>query len=140
MVRNQAVFLESKELLIPSGCVGVEALRQVSAYREIDNRYALDDVALQADTRLLTDRVLAEFDEVVGIGRLRCLHLNDSMTAFGSNRDRHANIGDGHLGIPFFTRMVNDPRLSRLPMILETKELTETKHREEIALLRGLVQ
>ena len=36
--------------------------------------------------------------------------------------------------------MVNDPRLSRLPMILETKELTETKHREEIALLRGLVQ
>ncbi|MFR3543291.1 MAG: endonuclease IV, partial [Bifidobacterium longum] len=54
-------------------------------------------------------------------------------------KDRHANIGEGQLGIPFFTRLVNDPTMAKLPMILETKEQTPTTHRDEIALLRGLV-
>lgn len=68
-VRKQAVFLESKELLIPSGSVGVEALRQVSTYAEYDDKSSLDDNALQADTKLLSDRVLAEFANLRGEGQ-----------------------------------------------------------------------
>ena len=86
------------------------------------------------------DGVMRQLDDVIGLERVKAVHVNDSQFGLSSHKDRHANIGDGRLGIPFFTRMVNDPRLSRLPMILETKELTETTHREEIALLRGLVQ
>ncbi|WP_169274864.1 deoxyribonuclease IV [Bifidobacterium moraviense] len=84
------------------------------------------------------DGVKRRFDETVGLGRLKAIHANDSQFGLGSRKDRHANIGDGRLGIPFFARLVNDPDLAKLPMILETKELTETTHRDEIALLRGL--
>ena len=65
------------------------------------------------------DRVLDEFDSVVGIKRLRCLHDNDSMVAFGSNRDRHANIGEGQIGEEGFRNMLGHPALQELPGILE---------------------
>ncbi|TPF86340.1 endonuclease IV [Bifidobacterium sp. UTCIF-37] len=84
------------------------------------------------------DGVMASLDELIGFDRVKAIHANDSQFGLGSHKDRHANIGEGKLGVPFFTRLVNDPRMARLPMILETKELTETTHREEIALLRGL--
>lgn len=84
------------------------------------------------------DGVLRMFDDVIGFDRLKAIHANDSMFGLGSHKDRHANIGEGRLGLAFFERLVNDPRMARLPMILETKELTEATHREEIALLRGL--
>lgn len=84
------------------------------------------------------DGVMRSLDDVIGLDRVRAIHANDSMFGLASHKDRHANIGEGKLGLPFFERLVNDPRMARLPMILETKELTETTHREEIALLRGL--
>lgn len=65
------------------------------------------------------DRVLDEFDSVVGIEKLRCLHLNDSKTAFGSNRDRHENIGDGEIGRDGFRAIVNHPAFAAVPGILE---------------------
>lgn len=84
------------------------------------------------------DGVLDAFNRTVGPDRLRAIHANDSQFGFGSRKDRHANIGEGKLGLPFFRRLVTDPRTAGLPMILETKELTETTHRDEIALLRRL--
>ncbi len=65
------------------------------------------------------DRVLDEFDGAVGIDRLRCMHLNDSLTAFGSNRDRHANIGDGEIGEDGMRSILSHPALQGLPVILE---------------------
>ena len=65
------------------------------------------------------DRVLEEFDAEIGIGRLRCLHLNDSKTAFGSNRDRHENIGDGEIGEAGMRSILGAPALQGLPVILE---------------------
>jgi deoxyribonuclease-4 len=65
------------------------------------------------------DRVLDEFDAVVGMDRLRCLHLNDSMVGFGSNRDRHANLGDGEIGEDGLRRILGCPDLQGLPVILE---------------------
>lgn len=69
------------------------------------------------------DAVLEEFDGTVGIGRLRCLHLNDSLTAFGSNRDRHANIGDGEIGEAGMRSILGAPALQGLPVILEVPGL-----------------
>ena len=83
------------------------------------------------------DGVLAEFDRVVGLDRLKALHLNDSKNAFGSHKDRHELLGDGNLGLDTFHRIVNHPVLKELPMILETpNELPG--YAKEIALLRSM--
>ena len=83
------------------------------------------------------DGVLAEFDRVVGISRLKALHLNDSKNPFGSHKDRHACLGEGSLGLETFRSIVNHPLLKDKPMILETpNELNG--YRKEIALLRSM--
>ncbi|HEX5193351.1 MAG TPA: deoxyribonuclease IV [Solirubrobacteraceae bacterium] len=65
--------------------------------------------------------VLDRFDEAVGLPRLRSLHLNDSQTPLGSNRDRHADIGEGELGERGCAVFLSEPRFERLPCVLETK-------------------
>lgn len=65
------------------------------------------------------DRVLAEFDAQVGIDRLRCFHLNDSKTPFGSNRDRHENLGDGLIGADGMRRILGCPDIQHLAVYLE---------------------
>ena len=83
------------------------------------------------------DGVLAEFDRVVGIGRLRAVHVNDSKNPMGSRKDRHEAIGSGSLGIEAFRRIVNNPLLRDLPFILETpNELPG--YAAEIETLKGL--
>ena len=83
------------------------------------------------------DGVLAEFDRVVGLDRLRALHLNDSKNPCGSHKDRHECIGKGYLGPETFRRIVNHPALRGKPMILETpNELPG--YRAEIAMLREM--
>jgi len=69
------------------------------------------------------DRVLDDFDHIVGIDRLRCLHLNDSKTELGSNRDRHENLGDGLIGEDGFRRVLGHPALQGLPVVLEVPGL-----------------
>jgi deoxyribonuclease IV len=63
--------------------------------------------------------VVDDFDRVVGLERLRCLHLNDSKTAFGSNSDRHANLGEGELGEVGVRTFLGEPRFEGLPVLLE---------------------
>ena len=83
------------------------------------------------------DSVLEEFDRIVGIHRLKALHLNDSKNPFASHKDRHECIGQGSLGLDTFRAIVNHPLLKDKPMILETpNELPGYK--AEIALLRGM--
>ncbi len=83
------------------------------------------------------DGVLAEFDRVVGIERLKALHVNDSKNAHNSHKDRHACIGEGFLGLKTFENIINHPRLAGLPMILETpNELPG--YQKEIELLRSM--
>ena len=83
------------------------------------------------------DGVLAEFDAAVGLGRLRAIHLNDSLNPRGARKDRHACIGEGHIGLEAFERIVNHPQLKDLPFYLETpNELPG--YAREIALLRAL--
>ena len=85
------------------------------------------------------DGVLDEFDRVIGLDRLRALHLNDSKNPLGSHKDRHEKIGQGVLGLETFRAVVRNPRLAGLPMILETpNELPG--YASEIALLREMAQ
>jgi deoxyribonuclease-4 len=63
--------------------------------------------------------VVDEFDQVIGIGRLQALHMNDSMTKLGSNRDRHANLGDGELGEQGLRVFLREKRFSGLPVLIE---------------------
>lgn len=83
------------------------------------------------------DDVIEEFDKVVGLKYLHAMHLNDSMNPMGAKKDRHAKIGEGHLGVATFEKIVNHPALKELSFILETpNELAG--YAKEIELLRSL--
>ena len=81
------------------------------------------------------DGVLTEFDRVIGLDRLKAVHLNDSLNPCGARKDRHARIGEGYIGLEALTRVVNHPALKSLPFCLETpNDLSGYAH--EIALMR----
>lgn len=82
------------------------------------------------------DGVLAEFDQIIGLGKLYAIHLNDSMNPFGSHKDRHAKIGEGFLGLEAISRIINHPKLRHLPFFLETPNEV-AGYGEEIKLLRS---
>ena len=83
------------------------------------------------------DGVLAEFDRIIGLDRLKALHINDSKNPFASHKDRHECLGQGSLGLDTFKAIVNHPLLKAKPMILETpNELPG--YQQEIALLRQM--
>ena len=82
------------------------------------------------------DDVLNEFDKVIGLDRLKAIHLNDSMNPLGSHKDRHAKIGEGNIGKEALIRVVNHPKLKALPFYLETpNELPG--YAAEIAMLKA---
>lgn len=83
------------------------------------------------------DEVLGEFDKIIGIKRLKAVHLNDSMNTLGCHKDRHQCIGKGGIGLEALTAVINHPLLRDLPFYLETP-LDENGHAEEIKLLRSL--
>ncbi|MFH7319387.1 deoxyribonuclease IV [Desulfurivibrio sp. D14AmB] len=89
-------------------------------------------------TRSGCQAVFAEFDRVVGFNYLRGMHLNDAKSELGSRVDRHANLGQGRLGLEVFRYLMNDPRFDDIPLILET--IDETRWAEEISMLYGLVE
>ena len=119
-------FEELKAIMeaVGSGCVGV-CLDTCHVY---DGGYDIvNDL----------DGVLAEFDRVIGLGKLMALHLNDSKNPYGSHKDRHACLGEGSLGLSTFAKIVNHPALREKPMILETpNELPG--YAREIAMLREM--
>ncbi len=83
------------------------------------------------------DKVIKEFDEILGLERLKAIHLNDSMYPFGSHQDRHAPIGKGTLGSDALKRIVTHPLLKDLPFILETPHKELPEYAEEITFLRS---
>ncbi|MBQ4530234.1 MAG: deoxyribonuclease IV [Lachnospiraceae bacterium] len=85
------------------------------------------------------DGVLKEFNETIGIERLKAIHLNDSMNPFASHKDRHQKIGEGSIGIEAMERIINHPMLKELPFYLETPNDIEG-YAKEIAWLKSLYQ
>jgi len=75
-------------------------------------------------------RTMADFDRVIGLDRLRVIHVNDSVAALGSRRDRHAHVGHGRIGRRGIANFVRDPRLAAVPLILETPKGTDQAGRD----------
>ena len=127
---------------------GSEVGSRFEELREIIDRVALSDkLGVCLDTCHVSDAgydiaddldgVLAEFDRVIGLDRLRAVHVNDSLNPVGSHKDRHARIGEGCLGAEALGRVVRHPALQGLPFVLETpNELAG--YAREIALLKAL--
>lgn len=85
------------------------------------------------------DKVLDEFDKVIGLDRLKAIHINDSKNPFESHKDRHEKIGEGSIGIEAFKRIINHPKLRDLPFYLETPNELDG-YEKEIALLKSLYE
>jgi len=84
---------------------------------------------------------MKKFDDVVGLDKLKIIHMNDSMKGFGEKKDRHDHIGKGKIGLEAFRNIVNDPKLKKVPMILETPKEEDLKDDiENLKVLRGLVK
>ncbi len=85
------------------------------------------------------DGVLTEFDRIIGLDRLRAIHLNDSLNERGAHKDRHAKIGEGCIGFDALCRVINHPALRELPFILETPN-DDAGWAKEIEMLRNAYQ
>ncbi len=83
-------------------------------------------------------QTIDELDRVVGLKHVEVIHCNDSVTGLGSNRDRHANIGDGQIGEEGFRALLHEPRLGALPFILEVPGAGDGPDAEQVAVLRRL--
>lgn len=127
---------------------GTEVGRSFEEIAEIINRVELKDhMGVCLDTCHVYDAgydivndldgVLEEFDRVIGLDRLRAIHLNDSKNPFGSHKDRHEKIGEGNIGLEAIKRIINHPKLRHLPFFLETPNELEG-YKNEIELLRSV--
>jgi len=83
------------------------------------------------------DGVLTEFDKIIGLDKLKAIHINDSKNPIGAHKDRHEKIGDGTIGIEALERIINHPKLCNLPFFLETPNELEG-YQKEIELLKKL--
>lgn len=86
------------------------------------------------------DGVLQEFDRVIGLNRLKAIHINDSMNPLGAHKDRHEKIGQGHIGLEAFVRIINHPALCHLPFVLETPNDDEGWTREIVMLREAYIR
>ncbi len=82
------------------------------------------------------DDVLADFDKIIGLNKLKAIHLNDSKNDLNTHKDRHEKIGQGKIGLDTIIKIINHPQLKHLPFILETPN-DHDGYAQEIALLRA---
>lgn len=147
---NEVIFeaMTTTILLETMAGKGTEVGRSFEELKQIIDKVKLKDkIGVCLDTCHVSDGgyditndldfVLSEFDRIIGIDKLKALHLNDSKNPLGAHKDRHEKIGDGYLGIETFKKIVNHPYLKTLPMILETPNDFDG-YKEEIEILRGL--
>ena len=147
-VLNDVLFPEQKTIVLletMSG-KGSEVGRTFEEIRDIIDKVEVNDklgVCLDTchiwdggyDIQNSLDDVLKEFDAIIGLDRLKAVHLNDSLNGLGSHKDRHACIGKGAIGIETLVNVINHPKLRNLPFYLETpNELPG--YEAEIKLLR----
>ena len=129
------------------GCVGArfEEIAQMLGALDNDPRVSVCFDTCHAfasgyDERTAPDvkKTIDELDRVVGLSRIEVIHCNDSVTGLGSNRDRHANIGTGQIGEQGFRALLHEPRLAKLPFILEVPGAGGGPDAEQVAVLKRL--
>ncbi len=147
-VLNKVLFPEmtTTVLLETMAGKGSEVGRSFEEIRAIIDRTELGDkLGVCLDTCHVSDAgydiinnpegVLEEFDKIIGIDRLKAIHLNDSMNPMGAHKDRHEKIGDGHIGFDALMRFIRMPQLDGLPINLETPNELDGYARE-IAMIK----
>jgi len=121
------------------GCVGAkfEEIAEMLSALDGDPRVS---VCSGYDERTAAEvkKTIDQLDRVVGLKRVEVIHCNDSVTGLGSNRDRHANIGTGQIGEEGFRALLHEPRLAKLPFILEVPGAGGGPDAEQVAVLRRL--
>ena len=129
------------------GCVGAkfEEIEQMLTALDNDPRVAVCYDTCHAfasgydeRTSAQVKKTIDDLDRVIGLERVLAIHANDSVTGLGSNRDRHANIGAGQIGEEGFRALLHEPRLARLPFILEVPGAGGGPDAEQVAVLRRL--
>ena len=119
-----------------------EELKQI-----IDGIKKKDRIGVCLDTCHLNDagydlnnfnEVLDSFDKIIGINKIKCIHINDSKNSLGSHKDRHENIGKGTIGLDILMKVINNSKLKDIPKILETPYIDgKAPYKEEIALIKS---
>ena len=136
----------TKVLLETMAGKGTEVGRNFEEIAEIINRVELKEhMGVCLDTCHIydagydivndLDKVLDEFDKIIGLERLHAIHLNDSKNPFNSHKDRHEKIGEGSIGLEAVTRIINHPKLRNIPFFLETPNELDG-YAKEISVLR----
>lgn len=129
------------------GCVGakLEEIRQMLDALDNDPRVSVCFDTCHAFASGYDERTAAgvsktvdELDRVIGLERVEVIHCNDSVTGLGSNRDRHANIGEGEIGEDGFRALLHEPRLAKLPFILEVPGAGGGPDAEQVSILKRL--
>jgi deoxyribonuclease-4 len=129
------------------GCVGArfEEIAQMLSALDNDPRVSVCFDTCHAfasgyDERTAADvkKTIDELHRVIGLSRVDVIHCNDSVTGLGSNRDRHANIGTGEIGEEGFRALLHEPRLAKLPFILEVPGAGGGPDAEQVAVLKRL--
>jgi deoxyribonuclease IV len=128
------------------GCVGARFEEIAQMLKALDDPRAgvcfdtCHAFASGYDVRTATDvaKTLDDLDSVVGLKHVEVIHCNDSVTGLGSNRDRHANIGEGEIGEEGFRALLHEPRLAHLPFILEVPGAGAGPDAGQVAVLRRL--
>lgn len=147
---NEILYPEQQTVVLLETMAGKgsEVGRDFSELRAIIDRVELQDkLGVCLDTCHIfdggydivneLDKVIAEFDKIIGLERLLAIHINDSLNVLGSHKDRHARIGEGNIGLEALSAVTNHQQLKELPFYLETpNELPGYK--AEIELLRSL--
>lgn len=149
-ILNKVLFPEmtTTVLLETMAGKGTEIGRSFDELRSIIDRVELSDkMGVCLDTCHIhdggydivndLDGVLEEFDKVIGLDRLKAIHLNDSKNPLAAHKDRHEKIGEGYLGLDAFERIINHPSLKNLPFFLETPNELDG-YAKEIEILRNL--
>lgn len=147
---NQAMFQDQKtevllETMAGKGTEVGRTFEELAAIIEKVDRQEKMGVCLDTchvfdggyDISYHLDDVLTTFDNIIGLQRLKAIHINDSKNVLGSHKDRHEKIGQGHIGIDTFRAIINHPALRALPYYLETPNELDG-YAQEIAMLRAL--
>ena len=148
-VLNKVLFPEmtTTVLLETMSGKGSEIGRNFEEIRAIIDRTELNDkLGVCLDTCHISDggydiintpeAVLEEFDKIIGIDRLKAIHLNDSLNPMGAHKDRHAKIGEGHIGFEALMKFIKMPQLEGLPINLETPNEIDG-YAKEIAMIKA---
>ncbi len=149
-ILNKVLFPEmtTTVLLETMAGKGTEIGRSFEELRSIIDRVELSDkMGVCLDTCHIhdggydivndLDGVLEAFDKVIGLDRLKAIHLNDSKNPLAAHKDRHEKIGEGYIGLDAFERIINHPSLKNLPFFLETPNELDG-YAKEIEMLRNL--